>query len=579
MPPPPDIEGLSPSELKNLVLQLFEERAELWRMVAALRDEIARLKGGPGRPDIKANVKPSGMEKASEAQPTDRSGERRRRGSTRAKLTIDEERKLEAEAPPGSRFKGYAGFLVQDLMIRPHVTHFQRECWRTPDGKTVTAPLPAGVDGHFGPELRRFVLAQYHQGQVTTARLVTLLRGFGIVISKRQVVRLLIAGKQSFLDEARAVLRAGLTNASWITADDTGARHKAKNGFCTQIGNAQFAWFGTTGSKSRLNFLDLLRAGHGDSIVNDEALAYMRARALAGPLIARLSEHADRVFVDRAAWEAHLERLDIAALEVHPDPALIATEGALWGSIKAHGLLADTVIVSDDAGQFNVGQHGLCWVHAERLVHKLDTFTDAQRAAQARIRGLIWPYYRSLKTWRRHPSEARKASLSARFDRIFGWQDRLRHPRPAAGAPARQQERIAQGARKARHPAQHQRLRERHSLPGHQAQDQRRNPQRRRPRLPRRLPRPLQNLLQARHRLLGLPRRTPRSPRMPANPSPRRNRQRARPKATLIAATVAPVTQNLPHSGGWGAMAVGPATEEARNPLKKLDSHEKFQSR
>jgi hypothetical protein len=37
-----------------------------------------------------------------------------------------------------------------------------------------------------------------------------------------------------------------------------------------------------------------------------------------------------------------------------------------------------------------VGQHGLCWVHAERLVHKLDTFTDAQRATQRRIRALIW---------------------------------------------------------------------------------------------------------------------------------------------------------------------------------------------
>ena len=66
------------------------------------------------------------------------------------------------------------------------------------------------------------------------------------------------------------------------------------------------------------------------------------------------------------------------------------------------------------------GPHGLCWVHAERLVHKLDTFTDAQRAAQRRIRGLIWRYYRSLKAWRRHPSAARKATLSARFDRIFG---------------------------------------------------------------------------------------------------------------------------------------------------------------
>ena len=190
-------------------------------MVAALRDEIARLKGGPGRPDIKANVKPSGMEKASEAQPSDRSGERRR-GGTRAKLVIDEERKLEVDAPPRSRFKGYASYLVQDLMIRSHVTCFRRQCWRTPDGKTVMAPLPAGVEGHFGPELRRFVLAQYHQGQVTSARLVTLLRGFGVVISKRQVVRLLIAGKQSFLDEARAVLRAGLTNAAWITVDDTG---------------------------------------------------------------------------------------------------------------------------------------------------------------------------------------------------------------------------------------------------------------------------------------------------------------------------------------------------------------------
>jgi hypothetical protein len=61
----------------------------------------------------------------------------------------------------------------------------------------------------------------------------------------------------------------------------------------------------------------------------------------------------------------------------------LATEGALWGAIKAHGLLPETVIVSDDAGQFALGEHALCWVHAERLVHKLDTFTDQQRATQA----------------------------------------------------------------------------------------------------------------------------------------------------------------------------------------------------
>jgi hypothetical protein len=168
---------------------------------------------------------------------------------------------------------------VQDLVVRPHVTDFLRESWQTPAAKMVTAPLPSGVDGHLGPELRRSALASYHQGQVTVARLVTLLRGFGILISKRQVVRLLIARKQNFLDEARDVLRAGLTEAAWITVDDTGALHKGKNGFCTQIGNAWFTWFGTTASKSRLNFLELLRAGHGDYVVNQEALTYMRARA------------------------------------------------------------------------------------------------------------------------------------------------------------------------------------------------------------------------------------------------------------------------------------------------------------
>lgn len=44
--------------------------------------------------------------------------------------------------------------------------------------------------------------------------------------------------------------------------DDTGTRHHGANAVCTQIGNDTFAWFGTTGSTSRLNFLELLHAGH-----------------------------------------------------------------------------------------------------------------------------------------------------------------------------------------------------------------------------------------------------------------------------------------------------------------------------
>lgn len=254
----PDVEGLGLDDLKKLGVELLEEVAALKAENAALREELARLKGLKGRPGIKP---PSGMETGGPGKAKRGGRKRRRRGAKR--LAIDEERVLEVAVPAGSRFKGYEDFIVQDLIVRPHVVRYRRARWVTPVGGTVLAPLPAGIAGHYGPALRRFVLMQYHQGQVTMPRLVALLRAIGVDISKRQVVRLLNEGTEGFLAEAQGVLRAGLASAAWISVDDTGARHKGRNGVCTQIGDARFAAFATTGTKSRLNFLELLRAGHG----------------------------------------------------------------------------------------------------------------------------------------------------------------------------------------------------------------------------------------------------------------------------------------------------------------------------
>jgi hypothetical protein len=409
------LSGLPRGELEALAERLLAENAALRLAIAELRAEVAVLKGVKGRP----KVTPSGMDEGAEPGPAGKDRGHGAKASKAGRLAIHEERVVAAEVPAGSRFKGYQDFLVQDLVLRPHVVRLRRERWLTPDGRTVVAPMPAGIVGHFGPELRRFVLLQYHQGQVTVPRLVAQLRAVGILISKRQVVRLLNAGHGAFLDEAREVLRAGLSAAGWISVDDTGARHEHRNAVCTQLGNDHFAAFATTASKSRLNFLEVLRAGFTDYVINPEALAYMRQRSLAGPVIASLAEHPERRFPDEAAWLRHLERLGIAALAVAPDPVRIATEGAVWGSIRAHGLLPDTVILSDDAGQFALDRHALCWVHAERLVHRLDTFTDRQHAAQQLVRALIWRFYADLKAYRRTPDRRRRQQLRARFDRIF----------------------------------------------------------------------------------------------------------------------------------------------------------------
>src|SRR5437870_10919955 len=116
MLPSPDLDRLSHAELKSLVVKQWEETAELQRMVAALSDEIARLKGGPGRP----NIKPSGMERGTEPKPPGSSSDRQRpRGGTRSKLAIHEERTVKVATPPrGARLKGYTSFVVQDLVIR-----------------------------------------------------------------------------------------------------------------------------------------------------------------------------------------------------------------------------------------------------------------------------------------------------------------------------------------------------------------------------------------------------------------------------------------------------------------------------
>jgi hypothetical protein len=414
VPPSSPLSGLSRAELEALLVELFGEVAALKQTVSEQREEIARLKGLKRRPVIK----PSGMDEATERLKAAKKGKRRFRGRVTPRVKV-EDHVVKVAVPEGSHFKGHEPFLVQDLVISAKATCYQRERWVTPDGRTILAPLPEGIEGHFGPELRRFVLMQYHQGQSTLPRLAALLRSLGVSISKRQLQRLLTDKQESFVAEAQDVLRAGLETSPYVSVDDTAARHAGMNGFCTQIGNDWFTWFATRTSKSRLNFLDLLRAGHTDYVLNDAAYGYMRKHSLSAPLIASLVAQPQTDFANQTAWLAHLDRLGFTKLDVKPDPVRIATEGALWGSVQSHKFLCDAVVLSDDAGQFNVGQHALCWVHAERLVHKLDTFTDKHRAAQARVRSLIWAFYARLKAYRLKPTPRRADALRARFDGIF----------------------------------------------------------------------------------------------------------------------------------------------------------------
>src|SRR5260370_11568654 len=113
MPPPADPSGLPRAALEAVVVELLAEVADLKRLMATQRDEIARLKGLKGRPSIK----PSGMEKGSEPKPSGKRVKRRFRGKVTPRI-VPETEVLRVAHPAGSQFKGYEPYQVQDPRLR-----------------------------------------------------------------------------------------------------------------------------------------------------------------------------------------------------------------------------------------------------------------------------------------------------------------------------------------------------------------------------------------------------------------------------------------------------------------------------
>ena len=239
-------------------------------------------------------------------------------------------------------------------------------------------PLPKDVlDGeHFGPILTGYILYQHHHCNVTQPKLLEQLHDLGIDISVGQLGHMLTEDKEAFRQEKAESLQMGLQVSSYVGVDDTWARHQGRNGYCTAIGNDLFAYFESTDSKSRLNFLKVLRGTATGYTINEVASAYWERQELPQELVDKLAAGPFTVR-RRGGLATRLQKLGITT-ERH---VRIVTEGALLGQLIAQGVSPDLAILSDGAGQFNVLVHAACWVHAERPLLRLVPYNEAHRAA------------------------------------------------------------------------------------------------------------------------------------------------------------------------------------------------------
>ena len=401
----------------RLLRVIEEQRAE----IRALRDEIARSKGLPPRPTIRASTlnapHPDPKHKKQRRGKRPGSAKRQKTGA----LIIHETVPLPLEElPAGTPQNGYEDFVVQDLKIAAHNVCYRRLRYLFPDGTRRTAPLPPHVQGHFGAGLRSYVLYQHHQNGVTQPLIHEELLDLGIDISTGQINRLLTEGHDQFHAEKDALLPAAREVSRYFQADDTSARHLGKNAYTTVIANPLFASFTTTQSKSRVNFLKLLRAPHEEYVWGEDALLYAESQGLSLALRARLAGAARkgmRIISGDQAWDRQL-----TAWGVHGDESRrIVTEAALVGTLMHYGLYVGQPLVSDDAGQFKILGllHGLCWLHAERSIRKLVPLSLREQAVIDGVRDDVWKYYQRLRAYREAPTLRRKAALARDFDRLF----------------------------------------------------------------------------------------------------------------------------------------------------------------
>lgn len=415
----PEIPQSEQTPVVKLLLEIIARQQgminDLVDEVESLKDEIKRLKKHKSKP----RIKPSKMDKGKDKDDDQTSGSDKRPGSEKRSknkdLKIDVEEIIPvSNIPAGSRFKGYQYYVVQNLIITTVNTRYRLERWQFPDGSCQVASLPVDIEGyHFGATLRSFIDYQYHHQHVTQPLLLEQLRDYGVDMSAGELNRLLTENKDIFHQEKIDILSSGLKHSSYIHVDDTGARHQGKNGYCTHIGNELFAWFESTGSKSRINFLELLQMGCRVYAINADALDYMKKHRLPNQPLSLLQNDTEQ-FTTESDWKDYLDALEIKGSRHRQ----IATEGALIGGLLSQECYTHLTIMSDDAGQFNVLQHILCWIHAERKINELVPLCDEHAEDIQHIRSLFWEIYALLKLFKTTPSEISATIIEKKFDEI-----------------------------------------------------------------------------------------------------------------------------------------------------------------
>ena len=214
------------SRLLNIIEALMQENKALKEEIQRLRDENNRLKGGQGKPNIRAQSRKN-ISSEKERKQHNKGQFHKRSKSKNHKIKINKTVRCKInpeKLPEDAVFKGYKTVIAQDISIKTSNIKFRKEVYYSPSlNKTFTAHVPDGYEGEFGPHIKSLIITQHFKYKMTEPAIVEFLQDHGIQISAATVSRIITDHNEQFHAEKKDIVQAGLPSSVYQQMDDNGS--------------------------------------------------------------------------------------------------------------------------------------------------------------------------------------------------------------------------------------------------------------------------------------------------------------------------------------------------------------------
>ena len=306
---------------KPIVLGLFETTFQmiikLQEEVQSLKNEINRLKGEKGKPDIKPNRKEKRIQEKMEKH------ESKKWSKTSKDIKIDRTEIIEIDKsilPNDAISKGYEDKVIQNIKVQTDNVLYRLEVFYSPSkNKTYKAQLDSFLEAtSFGPELKAFILTMYFELRITENLIHKFLKGFGLDISEGQISNIIIKDKaKEFTEEKEQILATGIENSKGINIDDSGFRENGINKYINIVCGLLFSVFIVNENKKGKTIENMLKGFNirGKPLTCDDAPQWKKT--LLGMLIQLCWVHEERHYQKlNPIIKKHRKELDLKISQI-----------------------------------------------------------------------------------------------------------------------------------------------------------------------------------------------------------------------------------------------------------------------